>query len=139
MAVPGSTKLFDSSQIPGEIIDMMVVNSTELTANPAFGKALVGAWYPKPMAIIAGSDDAAKAARTAMGPASGTDLAASAQLAATRMFFRAAEAVSFATADLVATMDSVRKFSDAHGLLERAGRGGHQLPGSDERWATAAI
>jgi NitT/TauT family transport system substrate-binding protein len=119
MAVPGSTKLFDSSQIPGEIIDMMVVNSTELAANPGFGKALVGAWY-ETMAIIAGSDEAAKAARTAMGQASGTDLAGyDAQLAATRMFFTPAEAVSFATSpDLVATMDSVRKFSDAHGLLQ---------------------
>ena len=119
---------------------MMVVNSTELAANPAFGKALVGAWY-ETMAIIAGSDDAAKAARTAMGQASGTDLAGyDAQLAATRMFFTPAEAVSFATSpDLVATMDSVRRFSDAHGC-SRAGwtRWASASPAA-RRWATAAI
>jgi NitT/TauT family transport system substrate-binding protein len=44
-ATPNTTKVFDSSQIPGEIIDLMVVNSDTLKDNPAFGKALTGAWY----------------------------------------------------------------------------------------------
>ena len=35
-------KVFDSSQIPGEIIDLMVVNTETLKGNPDFGKALVG-------------------------------------------------------------------------------------------------
>ena len=38
MAVPGTTKPFDSSQIPGEIIDMMVVN-TENKAEARMVKA----------------------------------------------------------------------------------------------------
>ncbi|MEM7614925.1 MAG: putative urea ABC transporter substrate-binding protein, partial [Pseudomonadota bacterium] len=42
---PGATKLFDSADIPGEIIDLMVVNTETLAANPDFGKALAGAWY----------------------------------------------------------------------------------------------
>ncbi|MEO1532353.1 MAG: putative urea ABC transporter substrate-binding protein, partial [Pseudomonadota bacterium] len=45
MEEPNATKLFDSSDIPGEIIDMMVVNTDVLEANPAFGKAVAGAWY----------------------------------------------------------------------------------------------
>jgi NitT/TauT family transport system substrate-binding protein len=45
LAMPGSHKVFDSSQIPGEIIDLMVVNTETLKDNPALGKALVGAWY----------------------------------------------------------------------------------------------
>ena len=45
LAMPNSHKVFDSSQIPGEIIDLMVVNSKTLKENPKFGKALVGAWY----------------------------------------------------------------------------------------------
>ena len=119
LAVPGTTKLFDSSQIPGEIIDMMVVNSAELAANPSFGKALAGAWY-ETMAIMSGDNEAARAARTAMAKAAGTDLAGyDAQLAATKMFFEPADAVAFATSpELVATMDNVRKFSDSHGLLQ---------------------
>ena len=42
---PGSTEVFDSSKIPGEIMDMMVVNSETLKDNPALGKALTGAWF----------------------------------------------------------------------------------------------
>ena len=119
LAVPGTTKLFDSSQIPGEIIDLMVVNTETLIDSPALGKALVGAWY-ETMAIMADNDDRARAARTAMAQASATDLAGyDAQLATTRMFYSPADAVAFTTSlNLVATMDSVRKFSDAHGLLQ---------------------
>jgi len=36
--------VFDSSQTPGEIIDMMMANTAVLKDNPKFGKALVGAW-----------------------------------------------------------------------------------------------
>jgi len=116
---PDATKLFDSSQIPGEIIDMMVVNTETLEANPDFGKALVGAWY-ETMGIMAGEGDDAIAARTAMGEAAGTDLAGyDAQLASTEMFYAPGEAVAFTLSpDLVTTMDSVRKFSDEHGLIE---------------------
>ena len=87
--MPGTHKVFDSSQIPGEIIDLMVVNTQTLKDNPALGKALVGAWY-EIMGIMSGDDAAGKAARTAMGKASGTDLAGyDAQLATTRMFYKA--------------------------------------------------
>ncbi|MEM8950993.1 MAG: putative urea ABC transporter substrate-binding protein [Pseudomonadota bacterium] len=118
-AYPDATKLFDSSEIPGEIIDMMVVNTETLDANPDFGKALVGAWY-ETMSIMMGDDDAAIAARTAMGEAAGTDLAGyDAQLASTEMFFEPADAVAFTLSpDLITTMDNVRSFSDDHGLIE---------------------
>jgi ABC-type nitrate/sulfonate/bicarbonate transport system substrate-binding protein len=43
--VPGSALVFDSKQIAGEIIDMMVVNTKTLSEHPEFGKALAGAWY----------------------------------------------------------------------------------------------
>ncbi len=64
-------------------------------------------------------DDAGKSARTAMGKASGTDLAGyDAQLATTRMFYTAADAVTFATsAALPETMKHVAQFSFDHGLL----------------------
>ena len=59
---PNATKLFDSSDIPGEIIDLMVVNTETLEANPDFGKALVGAWYEL-MAIMESGDETALTAR----------------------------------------------------------------------------
>jgi len=117
-AMPGANKVFDSSNIPGEIIDLMVVNTETLKANPAFGKALVGAWY-EIMGIMSSNDNTGIAARTAMGESSGTDLAGyDAQLASTQMFYNPAEAVSFVKSDKVkTTMKYVAEFSFAHGIL----------------------
>ena len=115
---PGSHKVFDSSQIPGEIIDLMVVNTERLKAHPELGKALTGAWY-EVMSIMNGSDAKAKAARSQMAKASGTDLAGyDSQLAATRLFVKPAEAVAFTQGkELKSTMQLVAEFSFAHGLL----------------------
>ena len=114
-AIPDTTKVFDSSDIPGEIIDLLVVNSETLEANPAFGKALTGAWYEIMAKMQAGDEEAL----TMMAEASGTDLAVyQAQLDATNMFYTAAEAVSFANSDqLQATMKHITDFSFDHGLL----------------------
>ncbi|MEM8698738.1 MAG: putative urea ABC transporter substrate-binding protein [Pseudomonadota bacterium] len=112
---PEATKLFDSSDIPGEIIDMMVVNTETLAANPSFGKALVGAWY-EVMALMKAGDEAAL---TAMAEASGTDLAGyKAQLASTEMFWDPADAVAFVKSDaLPNTMVSVAEFLFEKGIL----------------------
>ncbi|HYC57297.1 MAG TPA: putative urea ABC transporter substrate-binding protein [Candidatus Binatia bacterium] len=115
---PEAHLVFDSSKIPGEIIDLMVVNTATLKENPALGKALVGAWY-EVVGLLADKGEKGKAAREAMAKASGTDLAGfEAQLATTRMFYTAREAADFAaSAALPTTMDHVRKFSFEHGLL----------------------
>jgi NitT/TauT family transport system substrate-binding protein len=117
-ATPGVTKVFDSSQIPGEIIDLMVVNSDTLKDNPELGKALTGAWY-EIMVTMSADSDAGKAAREHMAKASGTDLAGyEAQLAATKMFYAAKDAVAFVNSPkLPATMTKVAEFSFSHGLL----------------------
>ncbi|MEM6905151.1 MAG: putative urea ABC transporter substrate-binding protein, partial [Pseudomonadota bacterium] len=112
---PGATKLFDSSDIPGEIIDMMVVNTETLADNPNFGKALVGAWY-EVMALMEAGDEAAL---TAMAEASGTDLAGyKAQLASTQMFWKPADAVAFVESEeLPQTMVKVAEFLFDKGIL----------------------
>ncbi|MEM6409171.1 MAG: putative urea ABC transporter substrate-binding protein [Pseudomonadota bacterium] len=112
---PGATKLYDSSDIPGEIIDIMWVNTETLAANPNFGKALTGAWYEL-MALMEAGDEAAL---TAMAEASGTDLAGyKAQLASTEMFWDPADAVAF-TSDpaLKDTMVNVAEFLFDKGIL----------------------
>lgn len=116
--LPDATKVFDSSQIPGEIIDMMVVNTEVLAENPDFGKALVGIWYETVTLMTSDTPEGA-AARAAMGAASGTDQAGfEAQLAATVLFADPAEAVAFTTSpDLATTMDLVRTFLFDKGLL----------------------
>jgi NitT/TauT family transport system substrate-binding protein len=117
-AMPNNTEVFNSSRIPGEILDLMVVNSATLRSNPNLGKALVGAWY-ETMAVMAAGDAKAAAALAAMAKASGTDLAGyKSQLATTKLFATPTEAQSFTVSpNLVKSMDLVRTFSFAHGLL----------------------
>ena len=114
-ATPGSTKVFDSADIPGEIIDIMMVNTETLAANPDFGKALTGAWY-EVMGLMASGDEEAL---TQMAVASGTDLDGyKAQLATTKMFYKPEEAVAFTTsAELPKTMKFVAEFLFDKGIL----------------------
>ncbi len=118
LAMPGAQLVFDSSKIPGEILDLMVVNTATLSANPKLGKALAGAWY-ETLAVMMKDDAAGKAAQAAMAKASGTDAAGYAsQLATTHLFVTAADAFQFVTGDaVVKSMDMVRKFSFEHGIL----------------------
>ncbi len=118
LAEPDATVVFDSADIPGEIIDLMVVNTDTLAANPNFGKALVGAWY-EAMALMSSDTPEGTAALTAMAEAAGTDLEDyRSQLAATRMFFDPAEAAAFASDPaLQATMTSVAQFLFDKGIL----------------------
>lgn len=115
-AAPNSTKVFDSSQIPGEIIDLLVVNTDTLKSNPKLGKALVGAWY-EIMALM--NSTKSKAVKSYMAEAAGTDLAGyEAQLASTEMFYTPAQALALTNSkSLLATMKSVANFSFEHGLL----------------------
>ena len=118
LSQPNSTKVFDSAQIPGEIMDLMVVNTATLNKNPALGKALVGAWY-EIMATMNAGDKAAITAKTTMATASGTDLAGfESQLASTKMFYTPAAALELVNSDkLLSTMKKVAEFSFDHGLL----------------------
>jgi len=118
LAMPNSYEVFDSSKIPGEIIDLMVVNSKTLKENPKFGKALVGAWY-EIMKTMQGNSAAAKKVRGSMAKASGTDLKGfDAQLKTTQMFYNAKDAVAFTKSPkLKTTMKYVAEFSFNHGLL----------------------
>ncbi|WLG94587.1 putative urea ABC transporter substrate-binding protein [Pseudomonas sp. FP198] len=117
-AQPGVSEIFNSSQIPGEIMDMMVVNTQTLKDNPALGKALTGAWF-EVVALMNARNAAANAALEHMAKASGTDLKGfQAQLDTTRLFATPKEALAFATSEqLPATLRKVAEFSFRHGLL----------------------
>jgi NitT/TauT family transport system substrate-binding protein len=133
---PGTTLVYDSSKIPGEIIDTLSVNTETLKDNPNFGKALIGAWY-EVMAIMSDTGEKGKAAREEMAKLSGTDLAGyDAQLKTTRMFYTPKDMVSFVTSPALAkTMDLVRTFSFEHGLLGEGVKSkdvvGIDMPSSD--------
>jgi len=135
-SMPESNVVFDSTGIPGEIIDLLVVNTQTLNDNPELGMALTGAWY-EIMAIMSGDDEAAVEARQYMAEASGTDLAGyDAQLDSTMMFYTPEAAVEFTSSDsLPETMQYVAEFSFDHGLLGEgapdAGFIGMQMPASN--------
>jgi len=112
---PDTTEVFSSAQVPGELIDLLVVNSQTLHDNPALGKALTGAWFEMMAKMKAGD----KAALSAMAADSGTDLAGyQAQLKTTHLFWTPADALQFVSAaDLPKTMQRVAQFSFDKGLL----------------------
>ncbi|MDP4652075.1 MAG: putative urea ABC transporter substrate-binding protein [Haliea sp.] len=116
--MPDSHLVFDSSQIPGEVIDLLIINTETLAENPALGKALTGAWY-EIMAHMNGGDAQAEAAKTFLAELSGTDLVGfESQLASTEMFYTPAAAMALANSEqLKATMQTVAEFSYQHGLL----------------------
>jgi NitT/TauT family transport system substrate-binding protein len=123
-ATPDTNLVFNSSSIPGEILDIMMVNTATLKENPNFGKALVGAWYEM-MGVMTSPGEGGIAARTEMAKASGTDLAGfDAQLKTTQMFYKPAEAVAFTKdAKLATTMQFVAKFLFDHGILGQGATG----------------
>ena len=113
--VKGAKLIFDSSKIPGEIIDMMVVR----TKTPdTLKKALTGAWY-ETISIMQEKSKKGKNAIEYMAEfAGGTVPEFKAQLKTTAMFYRASDAVNFAKGDaLKKTMEYVRTFSFQHGLF----------------------
>lgn len=109
--------VFDSSKLPGEIVDALIGNTAIIKENPDFAKALTGAWF-ETLGIMMKDDEEGKAARESMGKASGTDLAGfDAQVKTTKLFVTPAEAFAFVTAaDAKPKFDYVRKFSFDKGL-----------------------
>jgi NitT/TauT family transport system substrate-binding protein len=113
----GVTSLFDSSKIPGEILDLTVVRTDVLMrpdgSGQKFAKALTGAWYEmlgqmsndKILAAVAeGSQDTLASYKE--------------QLSTTKLFYTPAEAAAFGgSADMKQKMALVRQFCFEHGLL----------------------
>ncbi len=113
----GVTSLFNSSQIPGEIMDLTVVRTDVLNrpdgSGQKFARALAGAWFEmlsqmsndKILAAIAeGSQDTLASYKE--------------QLSTTKMFYTPQSAVAFGSSpDLKQKMALVRQFCFDHGLL----------------------
>lgn len=91
----GSEIIFDSSKIPGEIMDVVIAKTALLKDNPEFGKALTGAWY-EALALLKQTGPAAAPVREAMAAALGTDDAGlQTQIDTTHFFTTPADAYAF--------------------------------------------
>lgn len=117
-ATPGAKLVFSSADIPGEILDLLVVDTAALKANPNLGKALAGIWY-ETMALMQKQDDAGKAARAAMAQLAGTTPELFEKQLATTYLYADPKAAVAATDSpaLITTMTRVRDFSFARGLF----------------------
>lgn len=108
---PGAALVFDSSKIPGEILDLMVVKTA---APDALKQALAGAWY-ETIALMEKGDPAAIAWMAQSSGATPEEFKA--QLATTAMYYTPKAAADFAASpDVRKTMEHVRSFSFAKGL-----------------------
>ena len=118
--VKGAKMVFDSSKIPGEIMDLMVVR----TSTPeSLKKALTGAWY-EVMTIMSDKGKSANDAVEYMAKFSGATVPEfRAQLATTAMFYKAADAAAFAVGpEVKKTMDQIRSFTFSKGLFGKGAK-----------------
>jgi NitT/TauT family transport system substrate-binding protein len=118
----GITSLFNSSQIPGEILDLTVVR-TEILDRPdgsgvKFAKALTGAWYEL-MTLMSGTGPSTDKVLTEIAQGSEDTLASyKEQISTTKLFYTPQSAVAFGkSADLQKKMALVRQFCFDHDLL----------------------
>ena len=121
----GATMVFDSSQIPGEILDLMVVRTN---APETLKKALTGAWF-ETMAVMQKRDPAGRQAIQYMAKFAGaTEAEFEAQLKTTFMYYTPADAVKFCKSEqLRKTMDYVRAFCFDHGLFGKNAKSKDQV------------
>ena len=134
--VDDANLVFSSADIPGEILDLLVVDTATLEANPDLGKALVGIWY-ETVALMLREDDAGAEARAAMAQLAGaTPEEYDGQLSTTFLYPDAAKAVAATSSpELIETMTRVRDFSFSQGLFGQGARSadaiGMSFPGGE--------
>ncbi len=112
---PNTLQVYSSTNIPEEIIDLMVVKTS---APDGVKKALTDSWY-EAMKIMSGGDAKAEEMIAFMAAFAGGTLGEfKSQLKTTRMFYDPAEAAALVKSPkLKKTMEHVRTFSFDHGLL----------------------
>ena len=118
----GITSVFDSSKIPGEILDLLVVR-TEVLNRPdgsgqRFVKAVTGAWYELVAEMSRPAPESDKVLAAIAGVSEDTLAAYKEQLSTTHLFYTPQSAVEMAlSSKLKQTMELVRQFCFTHGLL----------------------
>ncbi|KJG01978.1 putative urea ABC transporter substrate-binding protein [Photobacterium angustum] len=111
----GANLIFDSSKIPEEIMDLLVVRTD---ASDNFKKAITGAWYELMSRLNSRGKDADALIAEMAANAGGTEAEFRAQLKTTYMYFNPADAAKvFESEKAVKTMNYIRQFSFDNGLF----------------------
>jgi NitT/TauT family transport system substrate-binding protein len=118
----GVHSIFDSSKIPGEILDLLVVQTSVLNrpdgSGERFAKAITGAWYETVRNLTVGGATQAEALKESAAASNDTVESYREQLKTTALFSTPKAAVEFtASVSLKQKMDLVRQFCFTHGLL----------------------
>jgi NitT/TauT family transport system substrate-binding protein len=112
--------IFSSKEIPGEIIDVLVVNDKALKESPVLGSVLTEAWYDAMKAI----EDPATHEESLKIMADGAHASLDEfkkMLGGTDLYTDRAKGAAFLEADTTkATLDKIKKFSMDHGLVKDA-------------------
>jgi NitT/TauT family transport system substrate-binding protein len=118
----GITKIFDSSKIPGEILDLMVVRTDILNrpdgSGQRFAKAIVGAWYELTAQMSKPGPEGDKVLSAIAERFRGHAGFVQGTACHHALFYTAPSAVEMTKSDqLKKTMELVRQFCFSHGLL----------------------
>lgn len=132
--MPNAKLVFDSHQVPAEILDLLAIDTATLKANPNLGKALAGIWY-ETITLMQRQDAVGAAARAEMAKMAGSSPQAfDAQLTTTHFYATPQNAVAALKSPALAnTMIKVRDFSFSKGLFGTGAKSadavGISLPG----------
>jgi NitT/TauT family transport system substrate-binding protein len=112
--------IYSSKDIPGEIIDLLVVNRKALAESPQLGTVLTEAWYDAMRAIEDPATREESIAIMAAGARATVDEFKK-MMDGTDLYTDRARAAAFLQADATkATMERIKKFSIDHGLVKDA-------------------
>jgi NitT/TauT family transport system substrate-binding protein len=117
-SVEASKLIFDSSQTPEEIVDVMLMHTETVKEHPEVAKALVGAWYETMELMGSGTPEAEEMIADLADMSGGSVEDYKAQLDKTKMYYDPAEALDLMTSERhKTTWDFVRTFSYEVGLF----------------------
>ncbi len=105
--LPDVSVVYDSKEMPGELVDILMVSTDKLKEHPELGKALTGAWF-EALSILNGNDAKGAEARKFMAELSGTSLESfTSQVKTTAFYYDPGLAAAYArvSPEMVKAMD----------------------------------
>ncbi len=116
--VPDSKIVFDSSDIPYEILDIMFLRTNTVAKHPELARALTGAWFETLQLIQQASPEGQQALEAMAKRSGGTLDLYKKQLATTSFWVAPSDAVAVIRSEQIKNvMVDVAKFSFEHGLF----------------------
>lgn len=122
---PDSSLIFDSSSIPDEITDVMLVRTETLEQHPELGRALAGAWF-EAVAMLQPGHPQRQEVMAHMADAAGTDLKGFEKQLSTVVLYDPEEAIALVESDAFrSSLEEMSNFAFEKGLM------GDSAPGPD--------